>query len=104
MSGQIKYPRRVFIRQLFRLLGRFLLPLLADIRISGKDKFPQKGPLIVVGNHTAAMEMGIREVYNLALWARDMHLSLHITPARRFKNAATGQEIRLERPEEFVKW
>jgi 1-acyl-sn-glycerol-3-phosphate acyltransferase len=63
MQNQIKYPRRVFQRQSLRLLVRILLPLLADTQITGKNNFPQKGPLIVVGNHTAAMEMVMMCVY-----------------------------------------
>jgi 1-acyl-sn-glycerol-3-phosphate acyltransferase len=63
MHDQIKYPRRVFPRQFLRFLGRSLMPLLADAQITGKENFPKKGPLIVVGNHTAAMEVVMMCVY-----------------------------------------
>lgn len=104
MPKDIKYPRRVMIRQALRILARVLMPLLADVRITGRENFPDKGPLLVVGNHTAAMEAGIRELYNLAFWAKEKGLSLKVTPIRRFKEIATGREIVLDRPEEFVKW
>ena len=57
MSNKIKYPRRILIRQSLRLLGRGLMPLLTRAQISGRDNFPHKGPVILVGNHTAAMEV-----------------------------------------------
>ena len=63
MQNQIKYPRRVFQRQSMRLLVRALLPLLAKTQIKGRGNFPKKGPLIVVGNHTAAMEVVMMCVY-----------------------------------------
>jgi 1-acyl-sn-glycerol-3-phosphate acyltransferase len=56
MSYSLPYPRRVIIRNTFRFLVRGLLPLLTQMRVSGLEKFPTKGPLIVVGNHTGAME------------------------------------------------
>jgi len=51
-----------------------------------------------------AMEAGIRELYELACWVRDNELVLKVTPIRRFKIIATGQEVVLDRPEEFAKW
>jgi 1-acyl-sn-glycerol-3-phosphate acyltransferase len=64
MSEQIRYPRRVVIRQLLRFIGRAGLSILADIQIKGKENFPAKGPLIVVGNHTAAMEVVMMCIYS----------------------------------------
>jgi 1-acyl-sn-glycerol-3-phosphate acyltransferase len=64
MPNKIRYPRRVFVRQSLRFLGRAALPMLADIQITGKENFPKKGPLIVVGNHTAAMEVVMMCVYS----------------------------------------
>ena len=57
MEYSIKYPRKVVVRSSFRLMARALFPLLSQSRITGLEKFPRKGPLIVVGNHTGAMEV-----------------------------------------------
>ena len=57
MTYSIKYPRKEFIRRSMRFLTGNLFSLLATTKISGLDKFPQKGPLIVVGNHTGAVEV-----------------------------------------------
>ncbi len=40
-----------------------LLPLMARVDIEGLDRFPRKGPLIVVGNHTGALEVVLLTVY-----------------------------------------
>ncbi len=63
MPNEIKYPRRTLIRQSLRTLGRALMPFLARAQIEGRDNFPRKGPLIVVGNHTAAMEVVMMTIY-----------------------------------------
>lgn len=57
MTYSIKYPRNVMIRNTARLIVRSLLPFITQTRVAGLDKFPSKGPLIVVGNHTGAMEV-----------------------------------------------
>ena len=57
MSYSIKHPRRVLIRGFFRGLVRTLFPLLTKTKIIGLKKFPKNGPLIVIGNHTGAMEV-----------------------------------------------
>ena len=64
MAYSIKYPRRVLIRSIFRYLVRGLFPLLSRTSISGLEKFPKKGPLIVVGNHTGAMETVLMGAYS----------------------------------------
>jgi 1-acyl-sn-glycerol-3-phosphate acyltransferase len=64
MAYSIKYPRRVVIRSLFRYLTRGLFPLLSQTRITGLEKFPNKGPLIVAGNHTGAMETVLMGTYS----------------------------------------
>ena len=51
------YPRRSISRFLIRLFFRGLLSLLFRVEISGKENLPKKGPLLVVGNHTGAMEV-----------------------------------------------
>lgn len=63
MPEAIRYPRRTFVRHLLRLSARILLPMLAEVEIRGVENFPRQGPLIVVGNHTAAMEVVLMGVY-----------------------------------------
>jgi len=63
MTYSIKYPRKVVIRNAFRYLARGLFPLLSRTSISGLEKFPKKGPLIVIGNHTGAMEVVLMGTY-----------------------------------------
>ncbi|MBN2388411.1 MAG: 1-acyl-sn-glycerol-3-phosphate acyltransferase [Anaerolineales bacterium] len=57
------YPRRSLYRNAIRLGGRMLMPLLTDPRVSGRQHFPRRGPLIVAGNHTAAMEVVMMTLY-----------------------------------------
>jgi 1-acyl-sn-glycerol-3-phosphate acyltransferase len=54
---KITYPRRRLIRFLLKTFLRFVLTVLFRIEIVGKENFPRKGPLLVVGNHTGAMEV-----------------------------------------------
>jgi len=63
MTYSVQYPRRVIVRALFRALFRGLLPLLSRTTITGREKFPQRGPLIVIGNHTGAMEVVLMGTY-----------------------------------------
>jgi hypothetical protein len=51
-----------------------------------------------------AMEQGIRELHKLALWVKGNNLTLKVIPIRRFKVIETGEEVVLDRPEEFAKW
>lgn len=62
-SKTILYPRKIFIRSLLKGMGRLLISLAFRIHITGKENFPPKGPLIVVGNHTAIMEAVLLNVY-----------------------------------------
>jgi len=64
MGYSIQYPRRRFIRGSFRTLARGLFPLLSRRSISGLEKFPENGPLIVIGNHTGAMEVVLMGTYS----------------------------------------
>lgn len=64
MTYSIKYPRNVPIRFLFRLAARSLLSLLARTNVAGLEKFPKRGPLIVAGNHTGAVEVVLMGVYS----------------------------------------
>jgi 1-acyl-sn-glycerol-3-phosphate acyltransferase len=45
-------------------LGKVLLALLADVKIHGEEKLPQKGPMILAGNHAAVLEAVMMAVYN----------------------------------------
>ena len=63
MQNEIKYPRRVLLRGSMRLLGRVLMRLLTRAQITGLENLPRKGPVILVGNHTAAMEVVMMAVY-----------------------------------------
>lgn len=63
------------------VVGRLLLPLLFDFELSGKENFPRRGPLIVIGNHTAAMEAAFINIYTP--WQMEM-LSAADIPAEKF--------------------
>lgn len=63
MSKKSNYPQRRFLRSVMRLVGRIFLPLLAKVAVEGLERFPRKGPLIVVGNHTGALEVVLLTVY-----------------------------------------
>jgi hypothetical protein len=62
-GSTITFPRKVIARGVVRTLGRLLLPVACRIRITGQENFPKGGPLLVVGNHTAAMEAVLMAVY-----------------------------------------
>ena len=74
------YPRKSITRFLIRMLGRGLLRILFRIKISGVKNFPNTGPLLVVGNHTAAMEAVLLNVFSP--WQIEM-LSAADTPGER---------------------
>jgi 1-acyl-sn-glycerol-3-phosphate acyltransferase len=57
------YPQRRFLRSVMRLVGRIFLPLLSKVEVEGLERFPHKGPLIVVGNHTGALEVVLLTIY-----------------------------------------
>ena len=59
----IRYPRRGVQRTCARRIGRLLFPLLTRTTVTGAEGFPDRGPLIVVGNHTAAIEAALMVVY-----------------------------------------
>ncbi len=66
----IQYPRRTLQRVLLRSLGRALLPLLLRIQVTGRERFPAHGPLLVVGNHIGAVEVPLMITY--APWQIEM--------------------------------
>jgi 1-acyl-sn-glycerol-3-phosphate acyltransferase len=55
---------------LMRWLGRALLPLLLHIEVTGRERFPSGGPLLVVGNHVGAIEVPLLITY--APWQIEM--------------------------------
>jgi 1-acyl-sn-glycerol-3-phosphate acyltransferase len=67
MHETVKYPRNILIRTLLRALGRVLMPILTKPDISGMEHFPRRGPVILVGNHTGALE-----VIYMTIFARRM--------------------------------
>lgn len=66
----LSYPRRRLQRSALRWFGRGLMPLLTRTQISGREHFPTHGPLLVVGNHIAAMEVVLMVVY--APWQMEL--------------------------------
>jgi len=56
INHRLAYPRKHFNRFMVRMIGRLIIPVLFKTKIRGKGNFPRQGPLLVVGNHTAAME------------------------------------------------
>jgi len=59
----IRYPRRRVQRTCARWIGRLIFPLLTRTRVSGTEHFPEHGPLIVAGNHTAMIEAALMIIY-----------------------------------------
>ncbi|HEX2906087.1 MAG TPA: lysophospholipid acyltransferase family protein [Phototrophicaceae bacterium] len=62
-QASIQYPRKQLLRASFRFMGRALTALLTRLTITGKENLPQKGPLIVVGNHVAMLEAALMVLY-----------------------------------------
>lgn len=58
-----KYPRHRFIRGFLRLIARLILPIFFRIEKKGGENLPKKGPIILVGNHNAAMEAVLMSAY-----------------------------------------
>ncbi|MFN2281665.1 MAG: lysophospholipid acyltransferase family protein, partial [Anaerolineales bacterium] len=49
--SDIKVPRRLFIRSLLKGLISAALHTFSDFEVIGRENLPEKGPLIVTGNH-----------------------------------------------------
>ncbi len=60
---RVKYPRRVIIRKGMTTFVRLLTALLADVNITGKERLPATGPMILAGNHVAALEPVLMAAY-----------------------------------------
>ena len=63
-SYTIHIPRNQLRRSLLRAIGKMLLPVLARVKILGKENFPKEGPVILVGNHSAIMEPVLMAVFS----------------------------------------
>ncbi|MBT3389202.1 MAG: 1-acyl-sn-glycerol-3-phosphate acyltransferase [Chloroflexi bacterium] len=59
----LKYPRNQIMRGILRVLGRVIFSIFFRIEISGKENFPKSGPVILVGNHNAAIEGALMVLY-----------------------------------------
>ena len=64
MPYSITPPLKSFICNAFRVLARSLFPLLTRTQIAGLYNFSKNGPLILVGNHTGAMDVLLMETYS----------------------------------------
>ena len=63
MENKIRYPRKILMRSFLRAAGRFLARLLTKPRLQGMENFAGKGPIILVGNHTGALEVVYMTVF-----------------------------------------
>jgi 1-acyl-sn-glycerol-3-phosphate acyltransferase len=59
----VTYPRKVFIRTIMTSLGKVLMNLLTDVKITGQERLPEKGSMILAGNHVAVLEAVMMAVY-----------------------------------------
>jgi len=59
----MKYPRRRIMRPLIKWIFRTILKIMFRIEVSGLENFPKNGPLLVIGNHTGAMEVVLLNAY-----------------------------------------
>jgi 1-acyl-sn-glycerol-3-phosphate acyltransferase len=60
---RLRYPRRQFIRSMIRMVGRAVGALAMRTQVIGRENLPPKGPLILVGNHIAVVEVGMMATY-----------------------------------------
>jgi len=61
---KIRYPRKVLLRTILRILGWITLGFLSRLEIIGKENLPKKGPVILAGNHVSGLEAMILMVYS----------------------------------------
>lgn len=64
MAYKVRYPRRVLVRKMIRSVVLVILKKLTRVRITGMEKIPREGPLIMLGNHTGAMEVVLMGAYS----------------------------------------
>ncbi|MEO0562835.1 MAG: lysophospholipid acyltransferase family protein [Chloroflexota bacterium] len=55
----VPYPRRTLWRRIWRLMMRTLAMLFVNADVHGRRNFPREGPLIIVANHTAFLEIAM---------------------------------------------
>jgi len=79
-SYSLPYPRKRLARFFIRAFFKLILRILFRIDIKGKENFPSKGPLLVVGNHTGAMEVVL--LNSFSPWQMEM-LSAADMPAEK---------------------
>lgn len=58
------YPRRRFIRFFMTRVTRLLLRVFARMRVTGQENIPASGPVILVGNHIATIEVALMCSYS----------------------------------------
>lgn len=58
-TTRIKYPRNVLVRKTMSALSRALLSLLSRVEITGQERLPKIGPIILAGNHVAELEAAL---------------------------------------------
>jgi 1-acyl-sn-glycerol-3-phosphate acyltransferase len=63
MRQRLQYPRRVFVRNALKMVGRAIGSVMAQPVVTGMENLPDKGPLILVGNHVAVIEAGMLAAY-----------------------------------------
>ncbi len=49
--ADFKYPRRLFVRSTLKGLIRLAIMVFSDFELIGEENIPDKGPLIITGNH-----------------------------------------------------
>ncbi|MBG0787301.1 MAG: 1-acyl-sn-glycerol-3-phosphate acyltransferase [Anaerolineaceae bacterium] len=55
----INYPRNVLVRKTMSTLSRALFALLSQVEVTGRERLPKKGPIILAGNHVAELEAAL---------------------------------------------
>lgn len=60
---EVRYPRRTLWRRIWRLIVRTLAVLFVNGEIKGRRNFPKEGPVIIVANHTAFLEIAMLIAY-----------------------------------------
>lgn len=63
MKSPYHYPQKPILRSFLRFIGRAVVPPLTKLDIKGKENLPTEGPVILVGNHTGALEVVLMTVY-----------------------------------------
>lgn len=59
----LRYPRRKLVRLISKGIFKLLLHVFFRIEVKGLENFPKNGPLLVIGNHTGAMEVVLLNAY-----------------------------------------